>query len=259
MDLEFDGDPERGLHRYVGMVAEALGLHGEGWAVQVEPPASVYLPVQDRLARLPDRDVALLWDERSGWSGAIESPDGTDLTVLRYLGVDVLPAPRTVARFAARLLAGEEPGQPDRPRLRAADDPDDLPGRLAAYARNNTTLLVEEPDSFAIQAVRPHPAVVVLRVSGELDMATAPELDESVDTALRQPPAVLVVDLSAVRFFSSAGLSSLIRTNEAAGERTGVRIVAASPVTRRPLEVTGLTDALDVYPDLEAALVAPWG
>src|SRR5919198_1460791 len=62
------------------------------------PPASVYLALDRQLDEFPGCDVALLWDERHGWSLAVESPDSGAVRMVTYLGVDVLPAPRVVAQ-----------------------------------------------------------------------------------------------------------------------------------------------------------------
>jgi anti-sigma B factor antagonist len=96
--------------------------------------------------------------------------------------------------------------------------------------------------------VHEHGEAVVLEVSGEVDILTAPRLQESVLRLLEDQPPVLVIDLSAVSFFGSSGLAVLVEAREAAGERTGLRVVAAGYETLRPLQVTGLTEPLAVYP-----------
>jgi hypothetical protein len=134
MELEPRNRTSRGLRRYVGLVTEALGYAEHAYHVQTEPPVSAYVPLDGRVPGFPDRDVALLWDERHGWCGAIETASGEDLIVVSYLGSGVLPAPRVVARFAADLINGAAPGQPKPPTFRAVDADDDLADRLAAYA-----------------------------------------------------------------------------------------------------------------------------
>jgi hypothetical protein len=99
-----------GLRRYVGLVTEALGYPEHAFHVQTESPATVYIPLDGRIPAFPDRDVALLWDERHGWCGSIEPASGGDLIVVSYLGTDVLPTPRVVAGFAGELIRGEGPG-----------------------------------------------------------------------------------------------------------------------------------------------------
>lgn len=94
-------------------------------------------------------------------------------------------------------------------------------------------------------------AAAVLTVGGEVDAASAPQLRTAIDNALSDQPPVLVVDLSGVRFFGSAGLSVLLAGMKATGG--GLRVVA-SPQVRRPIEVTGLGSVLHVFDDLAQAL-----
>jgi anti-anti-sigma factor len=97
-------------------------------------------------------------------------------------------------------------------------------------------------------------STVVLHVTGELDMISAPSLSESITAALRERPPVLIMDLTAVRFIGSAGLSVLIGAYDKAGTQTRVKIVATSPATLRPLEVTGLLTEISIHPTVESAL-----
>ncbi|PXY19399.1 DUF6292 family protein [Prauserella muralis] len=134
MELDPHGAPARGLRRYVRLVEQELGLSGHGSCVHLDPPVSAYLALEGQLPGFEDRDVALIWDEEHGWAVAVESRCGEDLLVVSYLGGSVLPAPRVVARFAERLLAGDLPGQPEPPHLRLAGTEDDLSARLGDYA-----------------------------------------------------------------------------------------------------------------------------
>ncbi|WP_229874839.1 DUF6292 family protein [Amycolatopsis deserti] len=131
MYLEYEDAQARGLRRYVRLVTEALGLGGNAYFVQIDPPpANAYLALERRLPEFPDRDAALIWSEDTGWSLVVESHCGEDLIVLAYLGTDVLPAPRVVARFAEDLCDGVATGVLEPP----AWDPADVGERLAAYA-----------------------------------------------------------------------------------------------------------------------------
>jgi anti-sigma B factor antagonist len=86
-------------------------------------------------------------------------------------------------------------------------------------------------------------------LSGELDVSTAPavegrllEIEDADD-----PPPHVVIDLRALRFIDSTGLSLLVNTHKrarAAGR--GLTIVAGPGPARRILETTGLLDRLDV-------------
>lgn len=122
--------PVRGLRRYIGVVEGVLGLSGQGSCVQPEAPLSAYVAIDGRVPGFPDRDVALLWDERYGWSVAVEARCGEDLFVVSYLGGPVVPAPRVVARFVRGVLDGEPVGCPEpEPHGRA-----DVHDELADYA-----------------------------------------------------------------------------------------------------------------------------
>lgn len=97
--------------------------------------------------------------------------------------------------------------------------------------------------------------VVVLRVSGEIDMLTAPVLTEHVQEQFARVPAprTLVFDLTRVSFLGSAGLAVLAHAQTTASDRgDAVQVVANARAVLRPLEVTGLDKVLDVRPDLPA-------
>jgi anti-anti-sigma factor len=97
-------------------------------------------------------------------------------------------------------------------------------------------------------------AAVVLSVTGEVDMATAPELEESIKVALARCPEVVVVDLSGVSFLASAGMSVLIGGNQLAGDRTDFRLVATGSATLRPMELTGIATAFSIHATRDQAL-----
>ncbi|WP_338758326.1 STAS domain-containing protein [Nocardia vulneris] len=92
----------------------------------------------------------------------------------------------------------------------------------------------------------------VLTVGGEVDAASVPLLRAGIEEALDVGPDVLVVDLSDVGFFGSAGLSALLFALDSVPRRE-LRVVA-SPQVRRPIEVTGLDQVLTVFDTLDAAL-----
>ncbi|MFC4002929.1 DUF6292 family protein [Prauserella oleivorans] len=128
-DLAFETAAARGLRRYVWLVAQELGLRGSPYYLQLDTPLSAYVALDRRIRELPTSDLALTWDEREGWTLAVESVCGDDLLPLAYLRADLLPAPHVVAAFARRPLAGPEELLP-RPRGGTSGILD----RLAAYA-----------------------------------------------------------------------------------------------------------------------------
>lgn len=88
--------------------------------------------------------------------------------------------------------------------------------------------------------------VTSIALSGELDMATVPILNNQL-TALEQDDSeAIVLDLRDLRFIDSSGLHALLRAHERF-ETTGHRflLVGASPIARRLCEITGTEFLLD--------------
>lgn len=121
----------RGLRRYVCMVADELGIR-PAFCVDVDDTASIYLALDRRLRRFPERDLALLWDEKHGWSVGVESGCGEDIIVLAYLGDELLPPAAKVARFVNDVFLDRYPGEPAPPILRTPGTADSLDDQLSA-------------------------------------------------------------------------------------------------------------------------------
>ncbi|WP_276031759.1 STAS domain-containing protein [Mycolicibacterium komossense] len=96
--------------------------------------------------------------------------------------------------------------------------------------------------------------VVVLAVSGVVDMLTAPALEDAITTALGKSPAALVINLSDVEFLASAGMGVLVAAHDQAAPEVGFAVVADGPVTSRPLKLVGIADIVSLHPTLDAAL-----
>ena len=101
---------------------------------------------------------------------------------------------------------------------------------------------------------RPADDIAVVRVDGEVDMVTAPAVESQVVALLAEKPKVLVIDLTGVRFFSSAGLAVLALAHREADDATQLRVVANDPAVLRPMELTGLTEDLLIRPTLQSAM-----
>ena len=89
--------------------------------------------------------------------------------------------------------------------------------------------------------------VVVVKLTGELDPATSPQLLREVNATLfTSAPRELVLDFAGVTFMDSAGVRVLIDLHRTQRDRQGILVLQAIPETpRRVLEVTGLTGELD--------------
>src|SRR4051812_9434807 len=91
--------------------------------------------------------------------------------------------------------------------------------------------------------------VSLIRVSGEIDAATAPELREAIVLAHQCTERDVTVDLAQVTFIDSSGIAALVdahRGLEAMGHR--LRIRNAQGHVERVLWIAGATEV--VAPDL---------
>ena len=86
---------------------------------------------------------------------------------------------------------------------------------------------------------------VVLALSGELDVVSAPALERHLDEALAEPHAHLTLDLGELTFVDSAGVSVLIKAKQDA-EANGRTLVLARPTEQvlRVFALVGLADWL---------------
>ncbi|MGI5211424.1 STAS domain-containing protein [Plantactinospora sp. CA-290183] len=97
--------------------------------------------------------------------------------------------------------------------------------------------------------------MAVVSVGGELDMATAPQLQDQITDLLEKGQTRLVFDLSDLTFCDSTGLSVFVRARNSADEAGGVvRLAAPRRGVLRILEVSGLVEVLQTYPTVDEAV-----
>lgn len=97
--------------------------------------------------------------------------------------------------------------------------------------------------------------VVLVRLSGEADLHTAPLLRDALDQAIETEAETLVVDLGGVTFVDSMMLGVLLGTTRRMAERgMEMRIVVDDPHVLRIFELTLLDRVLRLYPTLELAV-----
>ena len=91
--------------------------------------------------------------------------------------------------------------------------------------------------------IRLEPDLQGVRVTlvGEVDLATAPELDRLLDELVESAHRRLLVDLRGVEFMDSSGLASLVRAVHAA-DANGRQLIVRSgpPQVQRLFELTGV-------------------
>jgi anti-sigma B factor antagonist len=98
---------------------------------------------------------------------------------------------------------------------------------------------------------------LVAAADGDIDLTTAPMLHDALEAARSRAPRRIVVDLSRVRFLNSAGLAVLIDAHRRAGPGAGLRLVATTRATWRPLRIARDHERLLIHSSLAEALAAP--
>jgi anti-anti-sigma factor len=94
---------------------------------------------------------------------------------------------------------------------------------------------------------------VLVRVEGELDMATSGDFEDAIGEA--QPGAQLVIDLSECTFLDSSAVRVLVDTARAVEQANGkVSVVVRDPGILRVLEIAAVDTMLPVHDTLDAAL-----
>jgi len=102
--------------------------------------------------------------------------------------------------------------------------------------------------------VQHHDDWAVVLVSGEVDLATCPQLRDVLAGLVEQGVYHLIVDLEQVSFLDSSGIGVLISVRRRIREHGGsLRLTAPSPHVRRVLELTGITTLLPTYATLDEA------
>lgn len=107
-----------------------------------------------------------------------------------------------------------------------------------------STVAVDRPTALTTRVV----------VAGEVDIASAGSLRAAIGSAMGGRMTVVVVDVSKVTFIDCAGLGELVvaRARLLASGRS-MRLFAPSPVVRRLMALTGLSDGFEVVPALVPA------
>ena len=85
----------------------------------------------------------------------------------------------------------------------------------------------------------------VIRLSGELDMVSAERVRSVVEGALTAEDDRLAFDVSELQFMDSSGIALLVSAARTARQ---VELRHPTPIVRRLIELTGLTELLLMVP-----------
>jgi len=105
---------------------------------------------------------------------------------------------------------------------------------------------------FDVRSETMRSGAVVLHVSGDLDLASAPRLEQELTEIVADP---VVVDLSECTFLDSAGMGVLLASARAlADSGRSLRVAASDPGLVRVLQITAVDTLIAIHPDVESAL-----
>ncbi len=117
-----------------------------------------------------------------------------------------------------------------------------------------------EPAASASQQValrlwRPTSTAVVLRIAGELDMSSAPRLQDALEPRLSSTAETIILDLSELRFLGVAGLELITQARQCAARR-GIQVfLVDGPVcVGRALRAAGWREAVPTFTSIEDAV-----
>jgi anti-sigma B factor antagonist len=118
------------------------------------------------------------------------------------------------------------------------------------------------PAPFEATAAVLDDGVRVIEIRGELDLATAPDLEAPLNSAVAEPGASILLDLSECEFIDSTGIAVIVRAwqqvDSASGNGGHGRVVLCcrTEQVRRVLEVTGLEKSISIFATRDEALAA---
>ena len=92
----------------------------------------------------------------------------------------------------------------------------------------------------------------VITVSGEVDLATSPELDVAIIGALESGTQSLVIDLSDVSFMDSSGLGVIVRGLKRCREADkDLDLVISNERVLKVFGITGLDQVIPIHASIE--------
>jgi anti-sigma B factor antagonist len=118
------------------------------------------------------------------------------------------------------------------------------------------------PTPFEVQDEALEDGVNVFTVTGELDLNTAPELEEPLEATLSNGQnSSILIDLSACEFIDSTGIAVIVRAWQRVeegsdGDGRHLVLCCANDQVSRLLKITGVESSISIHPDRDAALAS---
>jgi len=95
----------------------------------------------------------------------------------------------------------------------------------------------------------------VISVRGEIHLSTAPQFSKRLNGAIESGKTTIVLDLSALEFIDSTGLSVLLNGLRLVNQKQGrMALACANPTVLRLFQITSLENTFDIFADRAAAV-----
>jgi anti-anti-sigma factor len=116
------------------------------------------------------------------------------------------------------------------------------------------------PAPFEVQTEELEGGIRCCTVLGELDMNTAPELEQRLEQLAPDVDGLVLLDLTRCEFIDSTGIALIVRTwqrvdREGGGEGKGRLVLCCNNhQVRRLLEITGVESSISLHAQRDAAI-----
>jgi anti-sigma B factor antagonist len=114
----------------------------------------------------------------------------------------------------------------------------------------------ERPSALTVDAQdgRDHAS---LRLTGDLDLSSAPQFEQALERALATPPKRLTIDLQGLSFVDSCGLRSILTAQRACEQAACALTLIAGEQAKRLFDLTGVSESLPLEDPPGAPGAAP--
>lgn len=115
------------------------------------------------------------------------------------------------------------------------------------HLRSETLGRIGRPHGWSVCLSADAAGTVVLELAGDVCLVTTNELRQVLDDVVFSGASTVVLDLGKVDCLTAAGVNLIVHLERFLSERGGqVRVAAASPASRRVIEVCGLDHLLEL-------------
>ncbi len=83
---------------------------------------------------------------------------------------------------------------------------------------------------------------IFFKISGELDINTASELKDTVESEYKKNPSTVNIDFSEINFMDSTGLGVLITLKKSFNEEHNLNVINAQKHVQKVFIITGLSE-----------------